>query len=389
MMPTSFRPAVAAISLSLVSLGAVQDAGPVLRILQPEPGIAVSGTVLLAAAVTPADAAVRGVTFYVDGQQVCRVTVRPFECQWDVGATAAPRSVRISAELPDGRRLVQTLRTAAPPDRAAFRAAVNMVLVPVFVTDGRGRFIRDLSASDFRVFEEGVAQEAELVRTGDHPASVVLALDVSASMEPSIGELRRAAARFLEALGPEDAIIITAFNEELQVLLRSGVTPAARLEALDRLNPSGGTALYDGIIRAVDVIRSLPPPRAIVVFSDGEDTRSRALPASVRTALQRNDVVLYLIAQTSERTSGTLQTYLAPLAAETGGIAWFPARMTAVAGHFVDVVQNLRNQYVLAYPSPPAGSGWRRISVTLAADRGLRVRSREGYVAADGGGARR
>jgi VWFA-related protein len=389
MTAPGFWPLAAPLWLSIISLGAVQESGPVLRIVQPEPGVVVSGAVVLEAGVTPADAAVGAVTFYVDGQQVCRMTARPFECQWDAGSIAVPRSVRVTAELADQRRLVQTLRTAAPPERALFRASVNMVLVPVFVTDRRGQFIRDLSASDFRVSEEGVAQQAQLVRTGEHPASVLLALDVSSSMESSVGELKRAAARFLEALGPEDAIVITAFNEELQVLLRSGATPSARLEALERLRPSGGTALYDGIIRAVDIISTLPPPRAIVVFSDGEDTRSRSLPASVRATLQRNDIVLYLIAQTSERTPGSLRTYLAPLAAETGGIAWFPTRMTAVVDHFVDVVQNLRNQYVLAYQSPPAGGGWRRISVTMAADRGLRVRSREGYMAKEGGGPRR
>jgi VWFA-related protein len=389
MTAPGFWPLAALLWLSIISLGAVQESGPVLRIVQPEPGVVVSGAVVLEAGVTPADAAVGAVTFYVDGQQVCRMTARPFECQWDAGSIAVPRSVRVTAELADQRRLVQTLRTAAPPERALFRASVNMVLVPVFVTDRRGQFIRDLSASDFRVSEEGVAQQAQLVRTGEHPASVLLALDVSSSMESSVGELKRAAARFLEALGPEDAIVITAFNEELQVLLRSGATPSARLEALERLRPSGGTALYDGIIRAVDIISTLPPPRAIVVFSDGEDTRSRSLPASVRATLQRNDIVLYLIAQTSERTPGSLRTYLAPLAAETGGIAWFPTRMTAVVDHFGDVVQNLRNQYVLAYQSPPAGGGWRRISVTMAADRGLRVRSREGYMAKEGGGPRR
>jgi VWFA-related protein len=389
MTAPGFWPLAAPLWLSIISLGAVQESGPVLRIVQPEPGVVVSGAVVLEAGVTPADAAVGAVTFYVDGQQVCRMTARPFECQWDAGSIAVPRSVRVTAELADQRRLVQTLRTAAPPERALFRASVNMVLVPVFVTDRRGQFIRDLSASDFRVSEEGVAQQAQLVRTGEHPASVLLALDVSSSMESSVGELKRAAARFLEALGPEDAIVITAFNEELQVLLRSGATPSARLEALERLRPSGGTALYDGIIRAVDIISTLPPPRAIVVFSDGEDTRSRSLPASVRATLQRNDIVLYLIAQTSERTPGSLRTYLAPLAAETGGIAWFPTRMTAVVDHFGDVVQNLRNQYVLAYQSPPAGGGWRRISVTMAADRGLRVRSREGYMAKEGGGPRR
>jgi len=367
--------------------GAAQDAAPALKILQPEPGVAVSGSITLAAGVSAEATAIRAVTFYADGQQVCRLTSQPFACQWDAGPTAAPRSFRVTAELADGRRLIQTLRTPAPPDRTAFRAGVNMVLVPVYVTDGRGQFVRGLSMSDFHVSEDGVPQQATLVGTGERPASVLLALDVSSSMQPSIDDLRQAAGAFLKALGPEDAIIITAFNEDLHVLLRSGATPAARLQVLERLTPSGGTALYDGIIRAVDIISVLPAPRAIVVFSDGEDTRSRALASSVRSALQQNDVVLYLIAQTGQRASTELRQRLAPLAAETGGIAWFPTRMTAVAGHFVEVVHNLRNQYVLAYPAPPvAGAPWRSISVSLTQDRGLRVRSREGYLRTERGG---
>jgi VWFA-related protein len=296
--------------------------------------------------------------------------------------------MRVTAELADGRRLVQTLRTAVPADHGAFRASVKMVLVPVYVTDSRGQFVRGLSAADFHVSEDGAVQQAELVRTGERPASVLLALDVSSSMGTSIDELKRAAAGFLNALGPEDEIVVTAFNEDLHVLLRSGATPSARLEALEGLRPSGGTALYDGIIRAVDLIRAQPPPRAIVMFTDGEDTRSRSLASSVRSALQRNDVVLYLIAQGVEERGGTLREHLAPLATETGGSAWFPTRMTAVTEHFVDVVRHLRNQYVLAYPSPAAGTGWRRIAVTLADDRGRRVRSREGYMAGDNGDPR-
>jgi VWFA-related protein len=379
--------AIAATCLAWVSLGAGQATSTTLTVVRPSADEALTGEVTLEAAVLPETISVRAVTFFVDGQQACRATERPFQCHWDAGLTAVPRNIRVTAELGDGRRLVRTIRTVTPPPRNAFRAAVHMVLVPVYVTDNRGRFVQGLTASDFRVSEDGTPQEAELVRTGERPASVLLALDVSSSMDSTIQELRRSAAAFLRALSPEDAIIVAAFNEDFHVLLRSGASPEARLEALERLKPSGATALYDGIIRAVDILSSLPPPRAIVMFTDGEDTRSRSLESSVRVALQRNDVVLYLIAQSAEP-SGALREHLAPLATETGGIAWFPTQMTAVVEHFVDVVRYLRNQYVLAYPSPLPGSGWRRITVTLTDDRGRNVRSREGYMARDDGSRR-
>lgn len=370
--------ATVAMWLAVGGAAGAQEA-PLLRILRPAAGAAVSGEITLAVDVAPAAGPVRAVTFFVDGSQICRTTAPPFECRWDAGPTGAPRSLRFTADLADGRRLAQTLRTAAPPARTAFRAGVHMVMVPVYVSDSRGQFVRGLSASDFQVAEDGVPQPIELVGTGERPASILLALDASASMESSLQELRRAAAGFLNALSPEDVIIVTAFNDGLDVLLRSGATPEARLDALTRLRPSGGTALYDSIIRAVDMLRSLPPPRAIVMFTDGEDTRSRSLPESVRLALQRNDVVLYLIAQLSGE-GRAVREQLAPLAAETGGTAWFPERMSAVTDHFVDVVRHLRNQYVLAYASPSTRQGWRRIAVTLVRDRDLRVRSREGYM---------
>ena len=105
--------------------------------------------------------------------------------------------------------------------------------------------------------------------------------------------------------------------------------------------------------------------------------------ASVRVTLQQNNVVLYLLAQNPGGATEALRKYLAPLATETGGIAWFPTKMSQVVGHFIEVVADLRNQYVLAYaPTRPVGDGaWRSISVALAEDRGYRVRSREGYLA--------
>lgn len=380
--------------IAVLALGgtrpATQAADPVLSVVQPSTQTVLRGRSPLEAEVAPASAIVRVVIFFVDGQQACRVTERPFACEWDAGENPGIRSVRVTAELADGRRLVQTVRTAARASLAAFHSSANRVLVPVLVTDRNGHFVRDLTAADFRVYEDRVAQSAELVKTGESAASVLLALDTSASMEPALDELKGAAAAFLRALRPDDAVTVVAFDSGVQVLLRSGATPSARVETLDRLKPSGGTALYDAIVRGVDIIRDLPAPRAIVVFSDGEDTRSSSSMASVRVTLQQNNVVLYLLAQNPGGATDALRKDLAPLAIETGGMAWFPTKMSHVVGHFIDVVTDLRNQYVLAYaPTRPVGDGaWRSISVALAEDRGYRVRSREGYLAAPATGTR-
>ncbi len=359
-----------------------QTSGPAIVIEDPEPGVVLSGPSQLAATITPPEADVRQVTFFVDGEPACRVQSPPFSCEWAAGHGPTARTVRVVAELTSGQRLIATRRTPAPG--LSFGSAVDAVLVPTRVLDGNGGFVQGLTADRFRLYEDGEPQEVVSVLAEDAPASIMLALDMSASMGPKMADLRRAAGRFLDSVRAYDAVTLAAFNQNLFVLTRPDADDTTRREALERITPWGGTALFDSVIRAADVLRSQPSPRVIVAFTDGEDVDSIGSVETVRAALQRADVVLYLVVGGTEPSRGSSTGELARVAEETGGAAWFTERMESLGDRFTAIVGDLTSGYVLLYiPRRPLGDGaWRSLRVEIAgASRAQAVRSRQGYLA--------
>jgi VWFA-related protein len=373
---------LAAVFLGAVSALPAQAPGPALVIVRPEPRSVLSGRSELAADVVPASSAVRRVTFFVDGQPACQVHSRPFTCEWDAGSRAEPRTVRVVADLDGGGRLVNTRRTS--PRGLMFGASTDAVLVPTRVISGRGEFIQGLDANRFVLYEDGRPQRIVSVISEGTPASVVLALDMSASMRPKIIDLRRAAGRFLDAVRPGDAVSLAGFNESFFPLTLPSADDTARRAALEQIRPWGDTALYDSLIRASVFLRAQPSPRAIVAFTDGDDVISRAPAQTVRSALQAADVVLYLVVGSAAPAPGSPLARLARIAEETGGAAWFAPRMETLGDRFADIVHDLSSGYVLTYlPDRPLGDGaWRELRVELEGDRGGHtIRARQGYLA--------
>jgi Ca-activated chloride channel homolog len=365
-----------------VTLAQSPSPPPKLRILQPTADTYLVGASELSAEIEPDSTVVTDVTFFVDGTAVCKFTAPPYRCAWDAGRSTAARNVRVVATLPGAPRLVQTLRTKG--FAVAQSVSVEAVLVSVHVTDDRGRFVEGLGKEQFRLEEDGVQQNITSFLSEDAAASLLLELDISGSMGPAVGELRTATARFLGSLRPVDRVTLAGFNNGLWVLASASATPAARQAALEDIRPAGGTALYDSMIRGLDLLRPMANPRALVVFTDGDDVASLATLDSVRSALASTDVVLYLIAQGRADKDQTLRSALTKVAVETGGAAYFSSQMSSLQGHFADIVNDLRHQYVLGYtPARDLGDGaWRKIAVQIVdRDRKLTVRSRQGYLA--------
>ena len=355
---------------------------PVLTIVQPTADAYLLGPTELVAEVTPATVKVVDVTFFVTGQPVCKVTTRPFKCAWDAGNQTVSRTVRVVATLAGGARLIETVRTKGI--NLAQAAFAEVILVSVHVTDDRGRFVEGLQQSQFKVLEDGVPQDITSFLAENAASSLLLALDISGSMGPAVGELRNATAQFLQSLRPADRVTLTGFSNSLFVLAPATANAAARQAALDQLHPMGGTALYDSMIRGVELLKPQSSPRAMVVFTDGDDDASLATLDGVRSTLQSNDVVLYFIAQGRADRDEVLRTALIRLATETGGAAYFSSRMSSLQEHFANIVTDLSHQYVVGYsPKRDLGDGaWRKITVQVEdRDRKLTVRARQGYLA--------
>ena len=209
---------------------------------------------------------------------------------------------------------------------------------------------------------------------------IIVAVDVSGSMADAMPQLKAATKKFLSALRPADRVTLIGFNDNVFTLARPGVDLAARLRAVDRLAPWGGTALYDVIVQAVDQLGRHAGRRVLVVFTDGEDLNSHVAVEVAEGRLEASDVVLYPIGQgRAVEGAKSLKAILERLAQKTGGRAFFEEadRLEAVFGN---ILEELSNQYLLGYvPRNPRRDGaWRTVRVELA-QKGLRVRARQGY----------
>jgi VWFA-related protein len=367
---------MAAFGLTLMVSAQAPDSVPQLKILSPGEDSYVSGPTLLRASIVPAEAA-SSVTFFVDGRQVCALTRPPFECEWDAGPALGEHQVRAVAALTTGGRAVQTIRTKAVS--VTEKVNVDVVQVTVTVSDGHGRFVRNLPRTAFRVLEDGKPQGISHFTSEDVPLEIVVAIDISGSMTPAMPKLKTAVKEFLKDVPNQDLVTLLGFNDNIFTLTRKAGDVAERSRAVDRLAPWGSTALYDVILRGVEMLGRQTGRKALIVFTDGEDQGSHATINDVERRLQSSDVTLYMIGQGRGVTLDTLKKVMERLANPTGGRALFTDSIDELHDSFADLLDELSNQYLLGYEptNTKHDDVWRKIKVEV--DGHHEVRARQGY----------
>ena len=349
---------------------------PRVQILSPNDDAYLSGPTLLRARVDPPGAA-SSIVFYVDGRQVCELMKLPFECDWDAGPIIAEHQVRLAVNLVAGGRVVQTVRTKAVG--YAEKVEVDVVQVTVTVTDGRGHFVRGLPRAAFHVAEDGQPQSISHFASEDVPLELLVAVDISGSMTPAMPKLKKAVKEFLGAVPRQDVVTLLGFNDNVFTIMRRTTDPTERIKSVDRLAPWGSTALYDVLLRGVDMLGRQPGRKALVVFTDGEDQGSHAGISDVERRLQSSDVTLYMIGQGRGVTTEGLRKIMQRLSAQTGGRALFTDSIDELHDAFGELLDELANQYLLGYPPTNArrDDTWRRIKVDVDGYR--QIRARQGY----------
>lgn len=350
-----------------------------LVILTPKADDVVSGMVVIEGSL-PAGATLEEAIVYADGREVCRLTAPPLQCRWDAGDSLRQRHVRMVARLTDGRRLTANRFTKKlTVDEAS---EVDVVLVTVSVTDRDGRFVRGLNRRSFRLYEDGVEQNVTSFLSEGVKPEVLTAVDVSGSMRDTLGDVRNAVKVFVQRLAQPTGVTIAGFNHTFFVMANRDAEHNERLRAIDRLAPWGATALYDALLRGVDLLDKQPGRKAMVLFTDGADSASQAALDSAERRLKSSDVLLYAVGFGDAVKDVTLRQRLESLAATSGALAFFPEGTRFLDRAFAAVVADLSSQYVLGYAPrrAPTDGSWREIRVEMTDPR-LRVRARQGYLA--------
>ncbi len=281
--------------------------------------------------------------------------------------------------------------TSAHSGAKPIRSSVDLVMVPVTVTDQMGRLVLGLGQTNFQVFDGKHAQEIKHFSSEDAPTSVGIVLDLSRSMLHKMQWARQAVSEFCRIANPADEFFMVAFSDRPQLL--SDFTP--QVEDIENklafAAPQGRTALLDAVYLALNHMRQARyQKRALLIISDGGDNHSRYTESEIRTMVKEADVSIYGIgifdpgARAPEEVYGPI--LLEEITELTGGRSFNIERAELLPVIAEKVGTELRNQYVLTYrPEQSARDGkWHKLKIKLRIPKSLWpvwIHSKSGYYA--------
>jgi Ca-activated chloride channel homolog len=263
---------------------------------------------------------------------------------------------------------------------AIFRASSNLVEVYAAVTDSRGRYLDDLTATEFSVVEGDHSQAITAFENHTASVSVALLFDTTGSMEATLPSLKSAALHLLDELRPDDSVAVYGFNDRVAELQPFTTEKFAAKRAVLRAHAAGSTALYDALLRVNHDLAARPGKKVIIVFTDGDDNSSMLTADDVIEGAKTRGIPIYTIAEGEALDSLQLLDRLANMSRSTGGRPFVVRKLSDIATVFEKVSEDLMHGYLLAF-QPRSGDdrGWHAIKVVLPAHKGDQIRAREGY----------
>ena len=301
----------------------------------------------------------------------------------DVHVTPAP----VADKTAEQNLLEDKVRTHSP----TIRSKVDLVLVPVTVTDPMNRLVTGLDKQNFQVFEGKDQQEVRHFSSEDAPISLGVIFDMSGSMSTKIERAREAVVEFFKTANPQDEFFLIAFADKPQEVSDFTQSVDDLQNKLIYTVPRGRTALLDAIYLGISKMREAKyPKKSLLIISDGGDNHSRYTEGEIKSLVKEADVMVYSIGiydhdfrSEEERLGPQLLSDVSEL---SGGRAFTIDNPNDLADVATKIGIELRNQYVIGYrPKNPGHDGkWHKIKVKLLPPKGLpplHVYAKTGYYA--------
>jgi Ca-activated chloride channel homolog len=307
-------------------------------------------------------------------------------------ARLVPAAVLILGAIGSGAALGPSVALyGVAHQQPTFTAQLELVVLHVMVKDRKGSYVTGLSQDAFTILEDSEPQSIHYFGQEDAPATVGIVIDSSGSMGTLRDRVIASAGSFAETSNPDDEIFALAFNDEVRAALPPSAAFTHDPETLRRaltatISAVGRTALYDAIFAGLEyVAKGSRETKALVVVSDGGDNASTATFDQVLRATQVSNTVIYTVALTDPVERGSNPRLLKRLAEASGGEAFRPRGVNDVEDVLRRIARDIRNTYTIGYVPTRSGPDgrFRRIQIEVVAPGrgGLRVRTREGYVA--------
>jgi Ca-activated chloride channel family protein len=301
-----------------------------------------------------------------------------------------PREVEKPAE-PAKESLISTTTPNLTTHVRPLKVDVDLVLVPVTITDPMNRLVTGLEKENFQLFEGSSAQEIRSFSSEDAPVSLGVIFDSSGSMSSKMDRAKEAVVEFFKTANPQDEFFMITFNDEPDEITDFTSSVDEIQNKLVFAVPRRRTALLDAIYMGISKMRQAKyAKKALLIISDGGDNHSRYTENEIKSLVKEADVMIYAIG-IYDRYASAIEERLGPqlltdITELTGGRAFTIDNPNDLADVATKIGVELRNQYVLGYrPSKVVRDGkWRKIKVKLLPPKGLpplRVYARTGYYA--------
>ena len=275
-----------------------------------------------------------------------------------------------------------SMRAQEPED--VIRTNTNLVTINVSVNGDKGRPLAGLSRENFLVTEQEKQMRVEFFDNSG-PSSIVFVVDLSSSMGGEKWQSLKAGIKDFLAKAPSgNDYTLIGFSDSPTVIARS-VNEDQLWQIMNKLVPSGNTALYDAMLVGLNVLTEIPHRhKALVLFSDGEDNSSRAVSSAVGQEVLMRRATIYTVGIISKYASPlpdgrTGKELLRALASASGGLAYFPSAQE-IKRVLKEIRSDLSGQYSLSYYPLEKSPGQRRVQVRITqADQSAKVRYQQYY----------
>ena len=286
--------------------------------------------------------------------------------------------------------------TAPLTPQPIFRSSIDVVHFGVTVLDKQGNLVQNLTAGDFEVYEEGEQQTISYFThgveadAGTMPLHLGLLFDTSGSMEQDVDFAKTAAIKFLNSLTQAADMTLVEFDSEVRVGRYEQAAFPRLVERIRNQESQGWTALYDALGVYLDGAFSQDGRKVLLLYTDGEDTRSRMRFGETLDLLKASDVTVYAIGfQRHVRASARMmqRLRLQQIVEETGGICFFPDSVDTLDEIYERIKAEITGRYFIGYASTDERTDgtWRRVKIKLKNGcpdlNGVKVRTRRGYFA--------
>jgi VWFA-related protein len=287
------------------------------------------------------------------------------------------------------------------------------VILPITVRDSLGRLVPGLGAQDFFIYDNGQRQQVENFNRRRIPVHVLFLLDASRSVFERMEVIRRAALSFVKTLAPEDRVAVLQFADQVHTLQDwTGNDDDIRHALSWKYRPGQATAFYDALVAAAEKLRQVEGRRAIILLTDGLNTKGHASFAQGLEAVRRAEATVYVVSETEAQarllrrdTKGaagllgrifggpyqaqaehylalleSAERELAMLADASGGRLYLPLEERDLARAYEEVAEELKTQYIITYvptSERPSAEAYHQIEVLVRG--GYQAHTRRGY----------